>query len=73
MTTLILRSEFLWKYSRAKEPELSILPGAAARAQNKNQKEPELSLQNRTGAGAIAILEVGPAPGPFLDTNGFAK
>jgi len=51
--------------------ELGILPGA--RVQNKNQKEPELSLKFRTGSGAMAIWEVAPAPGPFLDTNGFAK
>jgi len=39
----MLRSEFLWKYSRATEPGLDILPGAGA--QIKNQKEPELSLK----------------------------
>jgi len=33
--------------------------------------EPEFRLKIRTGAGAMAILEV--APVPFLDTNGFAK
>jgi len=63
----------MWKWSRATEPELGILPGAAVRAQNKNQKEPKLSLKVRTGAGAMAIWVVAPAPGPFLDTNGFAK
>jgi len=68
--TLILRSEFLWKYLRATEPELGILPGAGV--QNKNQ-EPDLSLKFWTGSGAVAVWKVAPAPGSFLDTNGFAK
>ena len=52
-------------------PELDILPGAGA--QINNQKEPQLSLKCRTGAWAMVIWKVAPAPGPFLDTNGFAK
>ena len=52
-------------------PELDILPGAGA--QIKNQKEPKPSLKFRTGAGAMAIWELSPAPDPFLDINGFAK
>jgi len=51
-------------------PELGILAGAGA--QTKNQ-EPEFSLKFRNGAGAMAIWKVAPAPGSFLDTNGFAK
>ena len=35
--------------------------------------ELELSLKYKTGAGAMAIWEEAQAPGPFLDTNGFAK
>ena len=38
----------------------------------KNQKEPELSLKFKTGAETMSIWDVAPAPGPFLDTNGFA-
>jgi len=50
-------------------PELGILPGAGA--QIKNQKDPELSSKFRTGAEAMAVLEV--APDSFLDTNGFCS
>jgi len=53
----------------ASEP--GIVPGAGVGAQIKNQ-ELELSLKFRIGAGAAAIWEVAPAPGPFLGTNGFA-
>jgi len=48
-------------------PELGILPGAGAQI---NSQEPELSLEFRTGA--MAIWELAPPLGPFLDTNGFA-
>jgi len=52
------------------EPELGILTGAGAGTQIKNQ-EPELSFKFRTGAGAMATSEEAPAPGPFLETNGY--
>jgi len=42
---------------------MGVLPGAGA--QIKNQKVPELEL--------MALWEVAPGPGPFLDTNGFAE
>ena len=46
--------------------ELGILPGAEA--QNKIQElEPELRFKFRTGAGAMAIWEV--APAPFVNTS----
>jgi len=50
---------------------MGILPEAGA--QIKNQKEPELNLKFWPRAGSMAIWEVAPAPGPFLDTNGFTK
>ena len=51
---------------------LGILPGAGAQIKNQ-EPEPELSLKLRAGTGDMAIWEVAPAPGPFQDTNGFAK
>ena len=65
----------MWKYlliqaCGAGVPEVGIFP--RARVQKENQK-PDLSLKFRTGAGAVAIWEVAPAQGPFLDTNSFAK
>jgi len=50
-----------------------MLPGAGAGAQIKDQMELELSLKFATRAGAMAIWVVTSAPGPILDTNGFAK
>jgi len=50
--------------------ELGILPGAGAQIKN---QEPELSLRFRTRTGPMAISEVIPARGPFLDTKGFAE
>jgi len=52
-------------------PELGIFPGAGTQIKNEKDSEPEPSLKFRTGAGAVIIWDV--APGPFLDTNGFAK
>ena len=54
-------------------PELAILPGAGAQIKNQQEPDPEFSWKFRTGAGVVAIWEVAPASGPFLDTNGFAK
>ena len=50
------------------EPELGILPGAGAQIKSHDS---ELSLKFRTGVEAMAIWKI--APGPFLDTSGFAK
>ena len=69
-TNTALRSEFLWKESRATEPDLCNLPGAGAQIKN---EEPELSLKFRIGAVDMAIWEEAPAPGSFLNTNDFAK
>jgi len=52
-------------------PELGISPGAGAQIKNQKEPDPESSWKFRTEAGVMAIWEV--APGPFLDTNGFAK
>ena len=57
--------------NRIPEPELGILPGVGAQIKNQKEPQPELSSKFRTGAGSMAIWEV--APGPFRDTNGFAK
>jgi len=54
----------------AAEPAPGILPGAGVQIKN---QEPDLSLKFRTEAEVMAIWEAAPAPGPFLDTNGFAK
>ena len=56
----------------ARATEESILPGNGAQIKNQGT-ELELSLKCETGAGAIAIWEVAPAPTPFLDINGFVK
>jgi len=54
-------------------PERGILPGAGTQIKNQ-ELEAELCLNSRTGAVAMAILELWPpAPGSFLDTKGFAK
>ena len=54
-------------------PKLGILPGDGVQIKNQKEPDPEISWKFRTWAGVMAIWEVAPAPGPFLDTNGFAK
>jgi len=53
-------SNDVWGATRAAEPEPR--PGAGAQFE-----------RLRAEAGTVVICEVAPAPGPFLDTNDFAK